>query len=577
MNHNKLIKINQIKLPIVHTEEDLARAIKKSLRCATVPEYRIVKQSIDARDQNQLQYIYSVELAFTKDLKKQEKKLLQNKNIILQDKEEYSFQKQVGNLGIISEDRRLLSAPPVIVGTGPAGMFCGYQLAKAGYQPILIERGLPVPERVEQIQTYWNGGSLNEACNVQFGEGGAGTFSDGKLNTMTHDKYGRIEEVLKTYTQYGADSKILYVNKPHIGTDQLRKVVVEMRNAILSMGGTILFDTCLVGFEYDRNDNNAFLTASSEIGEFPTVQNKGSLCSITIIRKGEQNVLPCSCLVLATGHSARDTFSMLYQQGVTMTAKPFAVGLRMEHPAEMINQSQYGCSKEADLLPAADYKLTHQTKEGRAVYSFCMCPGGHIVDASSEKEQIAVNGMSYHSRNAVNSNSAIVVNVTPEDFEKECGGSAVHNPLLGMEFQRKWEHAAYLAGQGKVPLQLFGDYAAGKKTTTLGAVTPDIKGQYSFSDLNDCLPKALNSAIIDGILSFDRKIHGFAREDAVLCGIESRTSSPVRIVRNERFQGNIEGIFPCGEGAGYAGGITSAAVDGIKVAEAVAAQYQPGY
>lgn len=553
----KRIRINQIKLPVLHTKEDLEQAVKKALQGKSFPSYDIVKKSIDARDKEHLLYSYSVEVPLTAELKKQQTRLLKDRNIILTEPQSYNFTKQVQTSDIYMEQKEGLKVPPVIVGTGPAGLFCGYQLAKAGYQPILIERGKPVDERVKQIEAYWNGAPLNEACNVQFGEGGAGTFSDGKLNSMIKDKYGRIEEVLRTFTTYGADSEILYRNKPHIGTDVLREVVKNMRNAISELGGQVYFDTCFTGIQY----------ASDRTG----------IQSITVKQNGEEKTLPCTCLILALGHSARDTFYMLQKHNVFITPKAFAVGLRIEHPAEMIQRAQYGSSDAANALPAADYKLTHQTKDGRAVYSFCMCPGGHIVDASSEPERIAVNGMSYHGRNAVNSNSAIVVNVTPEDMERDCGGSVRENPLLGIEFQRKWEHAAYTAGQGRVPLQLLGDYKFHKKTTGLGAVTPDIKGQYSLSDLNDCLPKFINNAIINGIMSFEHRIPGFAREDAVLCGIESRTSSPVRIERSSRFQANLRGIFPCGEGAGYAGGITSAAVDGMKVAEAVAAQYKPEY
>lgn len=557
MKNIKKIRINQIKLPVMHTDTELGQAVKKVLHSKEIPVYDIVKKSIDARDKEHILYSYSVEVPFDAEFKKQQTKLLKDRNIVLTEYQAYEFKKRVQISDIYMEQRSGLKVPPIIVGTGPAGLFCGYQLAKAGFQPILIERGKPVDERIRQIEDYWNGAPLNEACNVQFGEGGAGTFSDGKLNSMIKDKYGRIGEVLRTFVTYGADSEILYLNKPHIGTDVLREVVKNMRNAILDFGGQVYFDTCFSGVQYD--------TVRKEVK------------AITVTQNGEEKVLPCNCLILALGHSARDTFYMLNERNITITPKAFAVGLRIEHPAEMIHKAQYGSSDAAKSLPAADYKLTHQTEEGRAVYSFCMCPGGHIVDASSEKQRIAVNGMSYHGRNAVNSNSAIVVNVTPEDFERECGGSVQENPLLGIEFQRKWEHAAYVAGQGRVPLQLFGDYQNHRKTTGLGAITPDIKGQYSLSDLNDCLPKFVNDAIIKGIVSFNHRIPGFSREDAVLCGIESRTSSPVRIERDERFQSNIHGVFPCGEGAGYAGGITSAAVDGIKVAEAVAAQYKPEY
>lgn len=540
------LRINQIKLPVIHSKEDLNLAVQKQVHSKTVPNYTVVKQSIDARDKSKLQYIYSVELPDYSRKDKQLSRLLSNRNIKIAEEKKYDFTFVTAQA---SEKRnpKPLPHPPVIVGTGPAGLFCGYQLAKAGYQPILIERGMPVEERIQEIESYWSGSPLNPECNVQFGEGGAGTFSDGKLNTMIKDKLGRIDEVLRTFVSFGAPADILYMNKPHIGTDILRDVVQNMRNTIIDLGGQVWFRTCLTDISKGRE-----------------------IRSITVRHQGDVREIPCECLILAIGHSARDTFSLLQDRGFYLTPKAFAVGLRIEHDARMIQVSQYGTSREAGELPAADYKLTHQTTEGRAVYSFCMCPGGHIVDASSEPGQIAVNGMSYRKRNARNSNSAIVVNVMPEDFEGT-------DPLAGIEFQRKWERAAYEAGQGKVPLQLFGDYKAHRPSTTLGEIIPDIKGQFSLADLNDCLPKFVNNAIINGIMSFDDRIRGFAREDTVLCGIESRTSSPVRIERNKEFISNIDGVFPCGEGAGYAGGITSAAVDGIKVAEAVAGQFHPVY
>lgn len=544
-----MIRINQIKLPVQHTEQDLQKAICKVLRKPEIKTYTIIKQSLDARDKQKLHYSYSVEISETGFTQKEIRKLLTNKNIMLTSNKKYDFASQISHDFI--EDKPALQHPPIIVGTGPAGLFCGYQLAKAGYHPILLERGMNVEHRVREIQSFWDGGNLNPDCNVQFGEGGAGTFSDGKLNTMIHDKTGRIGEVLRTFVSFGAPEDILYVNKPHIGTDRLRDVVKNMRNEIIRLGGQVLFQTCLTDIAFEKD------TADAD-----------RVCSVTVKDAQGMHTIPCDCLVLAIGHSARDTFELLQQRAFRMSPKAFAVGLRIEHPAEMIRRAQYGDSPEAKFLPAADYKLTHQTEEGRAVYSFCMCPGGHIVNASSEPGMTAVNGMSYRARNARNSNSAIVVNITPEDFNGT-------GPLAGMEFQRYWERAAYQAGNGKVPLQLFGDYRRNQISTSYGTIIPDIKGQYAFANLNDCLPKFVNNAIIKGVMAFDHRIPGFASEDAVLCGIESRTSSPVRIERNEEFYSNYKGIYPCGEGAGYAGGITSAAVDGIKVAEAIAVHTGP--
>lgn len=547
----KVLRINQIKLSVQHTKADLDRAVCRVLQKKQVPDYRIIRQSIDARDKEKLRYIYTIEVPANLYRPTEQKRYLKDKNITIQEEQPYRFERAVEQLQE-ADRKKGLKEPPVIVGSGPAGLYCGYELAKAGYQPIIIERGMAVEERRKEIQSYWDGKPLNPDCNVQFGEGGAGTCSDGKLNTMIKDKTGRIHHVLHTFADFGAPSDILYVHKPHIGTDVLEAVVQSMRKKIIELGGQVWFQTCLTDIETEGTGAARKLTG-------------------IWVKQGEQvKKLSCECLVLAIGHSARDTFYLLEQKGVYMTPKAFAVGLRIEHPASMIQEAQYGRSREAQELPAADYKLTHQTPEGRAVYSFCMCPGGHIVDASSEPGRIAVNGMSYRSRDAQNSNSAIVVNVTPEDFP----GSG---SLAGIEFQRTWEAAAYKAGQGKVPLQLFGDYCRGTASTSLGEIQPDLKGQYALADLNGCLPNFVNNAIINGIMSFDKRIHGFAREDAILCGIESRTSSPVRIQRDSDLCSNIAGIYPCGEGAGYAGGITSAAVDGIRVAEAVAAQLSPEY
>lgn len=564
MKQEERIRINQIKLPVSHTREDLDLAVARCCKMRDIPEYRIVKQSLDARDKSHLRYIYSVELIVSSDLRKRQSQLLQSKNIVMASNHPYRFEtmtEQYRQSRFDSETCRLSGEErPVVVGTGPAGLFCGYMLAKAGYHPLLIERGSQVEDRVNKITAYFDTGVLDESCNVQFGEGGAGTFSDGKLNTSTHDRYGRIPEMLKIFVQYGADPEILYHNKPHIGTDQLRMVVKNLRQAIIELGGEVLFDTSLTDLAYEPLPDHSMDS-----------DHKHELRSITIIQNGIKRRLPCRCLILALGHSARDTFYMLEERQVSMQAKPFAIGLRIEHPAEMINRSQYGISEDARSLGAADYKLTYQTTFGRSVYSFCMCPGGHVIDASSERGLIAVNGMSYHARDAMNSNSAIVVNITPDDCYQHTG---ILTPLAGVEYQRIWERLAYQCGTGAVPIQMLADFNENRASVGFGEIEPDLKGRYHLANLRECLPNFVSSAIIEGIMEFDRRIAGFGREDAVLCGVESRTSSPVRILRGEDMQSNIRGIFPCGEGAGYAGGITSAAVDGIKIAEAVAAQYR---
>ena len=404
-----------------------------------------------------------------------------------------------------------------------------------GYKPIIVERGSKVDQRLKKIEEFWSTGKLDENSNVQFGEGGAGTFSDGKLNTGIKDKENRINLVLKTFVENGAKENILYDAKPHVGTDILSVVVKNMRKYIESKGGTFYFDTEMTDFTTENNVLKAVKLSNGE--EIET-----NIC------------------VLAIGHSARDTFEMIFNKGINMEQKPFAIGVRVEHPQEKINKSQYGFSD--NRLGAASYKLTYKTDNGRGVYSFCMCPGGFVVNAASEKETCVVNGMSYSKRDSRNANSAIVVTVDPSDF----GG---RDPLAGIAFQRKWEEAAYKAGQGKIPVQLFGDFCAGRKSTGLGQVIPSIKGQYALANVREVIPGFVGDAIEEGFGAFDRRIHGFAREDAVLAGIESRTSSPVRICRDEPLQANIRGIYPCGEGAGYAGGITSAAMDGIRVAESL--------
>lgn len=533
-----MIRISQLKLPVKHKDEDIRGAAAKVLRLPAdmLKEIIIVKKSIDAR-KNEIKYIYTVDVTLSPSVRESEKALINrchSENITLSEKSQYSY---------IPTGSGKLAHRPVVVGTGPAGLFTAWLLAKYGFQPLVIERGYEVSKRVEAVEHFWKTNELDQRSNVQFGEGGAGTFSDGKLNTMVKDVSNRYRLVMETFVRYGAPPEILYLNKPHIGTDKLRYVVENMRKDIIAMGGEVRFATQLTDL----------------------VIENGSLQAIEL---NHQEHLPCEVLIPAIGHSARDTFRMFHKRGLTMTPKAFAIGLRIEHKQSMISQSQYG--NEYIHLPAADYKLTHQTQSGRGVYSFCMCPGGFVVNASSEAGHLAVNGMSNYNRSEENANSAIVVTVQPEDF----GGT---DPLSGVDFQRKWEKAAYEAGKGMVPVQLFGDFLKDHESTTIGKINPNIKGSYRLADLNSCLPKDVTAALKEGILAFDRKIKGFGEEEAVLSGVESRTSSPVRIIRNDAFESNIRGIYPCGEGAGYAGGITSAAIDGIKVFEAIASQYQPQY
>ena len=533
-----MIKISQIKLPINHTEEDMRSAVAKLLKLKekSIKAIHIVKKSIDAR-KDEIKFIYTVEVEILTELKEKEAAIISqihNPNITITERTQYEFK---------PNGTRKLPHRPVIVGTGPAGLFAAWLMAKYGFQPLLVERGLQVSKRVAAVEQFWKTGILNPECNVQFGEGGAGTFSDGKLNTLVKDAFHRYPLVMETFVKFGAPSDILYLNKPHIGTDKLRSVVENMRKDILTLGGEVRFDTKLTDLIIENNQ-------------------------LAGIELNQNEKLPCEVLIPAIGHSARDTFELFLRRGLALTPKAFAIGLRIEHKQDRISSSQYG--REYIHLPAADYKLTHQTSSGRGVYSFCMCPGGFVVNASSEVGCLAVNGMSNYKRDEENANSAIVVTVQPEDFS----GSG---PLKGLEFQRKWEKAAYQAGMGNVPVQLFGDLLRNKDSVTIGNVIPNIKGNYKLTNLTGCLPGEVTEALKEGILAFDRKIKGFADEEAVLSGIESRTSSPVRIQRNDDMESNIKGIFPCGEGAGYAGGITSAAIDGIKVFEAVAGSYVPDY
>ena len=514
------------------TPEELAHKIRKALRLKNEGfSYEIVKQSLDCRHKDDKKFVYTVDVSLQE--KNQEGKIVRkvhDNNITLTDKKEYIFP---------TPGNEELKHPPVIVGSGPAGIFCAWYLAKAGYRPVVLERGEEAHIRQKTVEAFWKNGVLDPDSNVQFGEGGAGTFSDGKLNTLVKDPSGRNHEVLKRFVQAGAPEEIIYQQKPHLGTDVLVGVVETLRHEIEEMGGTFHF--------------------RSKVTDL--VLKKGQLKEIEI--NGEQRI-PAQVCVLAVGHSARDSFA---KKGIYMEPKSFAVGVRMEHPQSMINMALYG-EEENEKLGAAAYKVTHTCENGRGVYSFCMCPGGYVVNASSEPGGLAVNGMSYQARDSRNANSALIVSVTPEDFPEE-------GPLGGVEFQRSLERAAWKAGNGKVPVQLFEDYQNHRPSTALGEVEPCIKGEYTPGDVRSIFPKEIGDSIEEGVLAFGKKIKGFDRPDAVLSGVESRTSSPVRIVREkDSLEANYKGIYPCGEGAGYAGGITSAAMDGIKVAEAISKKFK---
>ena len=527
-----MIRIRQIKIPI---EKDNINHLKKKvstiLKCpeADIQKISISKKSLDARKKPNIFYIYEIDV----DVKNEEhllKKHQSNKDIFLTPEEKYVYPK-IGN--------KKLKHRPIIVGSGPAGLFCAYLLAELGYHPIIIERGEKIEERVKSVENFWKTGVLNKNSNVQFGEGGAGTFSDGKLNTLVKDKNFRMKKVFEIFVESGADKDILYTNNPHIGTDVLRKVIINLRKKIIDFGGEFRYKTTLTNIN--------------------TKENK-----MTSIEINHKEIIETDILVLAIGHSARDTFEMLDKKAFSLEPKPFAIGLRIQHPQELININQYG--KNTKLLPPASYKLTYQTKEGRGVYSFCMCPGGYVVNASSEEKRLAINGMSYHDRNSQNANSAIVVTISPKDYGT--------NPLDGLTFQRELEEKAYALGNGKIPIQTIKDFHNSVESKKLGNISPIFKGDYQLTDLNQILPSYISTSIKEALLHFNQKIPGFNDDDALLAGVESRTSSPVKIPRGENLESHIKGIYPCGEGAGYAGGITTSAMDGLKVAESIISTYQ---
>lgn len=517
------IKVSNIKLNIDSTNED---AIKKALNKVGLKDAKnieIVKLSIDARKKPDIKKIYTVGFETDKDI------VSKDGVVVLNEKPSYKYE---------ITGKESLSKRPIVIGFGPAGMFASYLLAINGYKPIIIERGGKVEDRVKSVEKFWETNDLDLESNVQFGEGGAGTFSDGKLNTGNKDRGNRIKFVLDTFVKFGANEEIKYDFKPHIGTDVLTELVRHMREDIEAHGGQFFFDTKVIDISKDD-----------------------------VIRvKTEDTTFEADIVVLAVGNAARDTFEMLTSNGFDIEAKPFAVGFRIEHKQKDINKNQYGF--EDNRLGAAPYKLVYHNDSGRTVYSFCMCPGGYVVNSSSEDNRLVVNGMSYSERDGENANSAIVCSVTPDDFNGP-------GPLAGLDFQRKIESNAYEEGTGKIPVQKLIDLKQGVETTGLGTITPNTKGEYKLSNLSNVLPADIIDAIIEGINHFGNIIDGFDDDDVVLSGVESRTSSPVRIVRDDNLQSNISGIYPAGEGAGYAGGIVSSAVDGIRVFEKIIEKYKP--
>lgn len=525
-----MIRIKQIKVSVEANKDTLVKKIANKLHVKSqdILHLQIIKRSLDARLKPQLFYVYEVDVEVLN-----EEKILKKCYPFVSKSVPIVYQvPQAGS--------HKLSYRPVVVGSGPSGLFASYLLAKEGYHPLLIERGSDVDTRVKKVSEFWEKGILDENTNVQFGEGGAGTFSDGKLNTMVKDVKGRGRKVFEVFVECGAPEDILYEHKPHIGTDLLRNVIVHLREKIKEYGGEIRYLSCLTDVEVED----------------------GKLKAI-VINQNER--ILCDCLVLALGHSARDTFTMLYQKGLDMMAKPFAVGLRVEHSQKDINESQYGLNYPK-ILPPASYKLTYTSKNNRGVYSFCMCPGGYVVNASSSKGMLVVNGMSEHKRDSENANAAIVVTVGPKDFGE--------GALDGMKFQMELEENAYLQTDGKIPVQTYKDFVLNKPSEKLGSILPVVKGNYCMANLNDFLPKYITDSIKEAMEHFGKIIPAFKGEDALFFGIETRTSSPIRMGRDETLETNIKGIYACGEGSGYAGGITTSAIDGLRCAEEIIKKYQ---
>lgn len=522
-----MLRIKNIKIN-VNKDHLLINKICNKLKINSndIKNYKIIKRSIDARDKNDILYVYELDVHVINE----NKILKRNINDVSISKEEKY------EINITGKNK--LNHRPIIIGSGPAGLFTAYQLSLLGYKPLIIERGEDVDNRVKTVEEFFKTNKLNINSNIQFGEGGAGTFSDGKLNTLTKDKEFRCKKVFEIFVENGANEDILYDYKPHIGTDLLRVVIKNMRNKIISFGGEFRYNTKLTDLIIEDN-------------------------RIKKIIVNDKEEIETDILILAIGHSARDTFEMLHKNNIDMSSKPFAVGFRVIHKQSLINKSQFG---DYSKLYPASYKLTYNVNN-RGVYSFCMCPGGYVVNASSEENRLVVNGMSNHDRESDYANSAIVITVNEKDYGT--------NLFDGVKFQRMIEEKAYLLGKGLIPIQKYIDFKNNKNTTNLEFIE-GIKGKYTLSNLNEILPNNLNKSLIEGIENFGTKIKGFNNDDTILCGVESRTSSPIRIKRDENFESNIKGIYPIGEGAGYAGGITTSAIDGLKVVEKIVSKYKVG-
>lgn len=518
-----MIRVSNIKIRKDLSEEDVYKYTieKNRIHEQDILDWQISKKSIDARKKDDVHYNYSIDFK-------------------LKDENKYPKFKKVKEFEMPKINSKNLDCKkPIIVGCGPSGLFAALIMVQNGLKPIVIEQGDTALKRKEIVENFFKTGKLNPLSNVQFGEGGAGTFSDGKLTTGINSPF--CTKVLQEFVNFGAPKQILYLSKPHVGTDNLINILQNMRKYIISKGGTFLFNTKVTDFEIFN----------------------GKIAAVTCQNGSDIRKIEATHVVLAIGHSARDTFKKLYEKGISMERKNFSVGVRIEHLQKNINKSQYGNITKLKL-PPAEYKLAYHSKSGRSCYTFCMCPGGQVIASSSDKNSIVTNGMSNFARNEKNANSALLVNVVPEDFEGK-------SPLAGFYFQKNLEESAFKLGGSNyfAPVQKVSDFIANKKSETLGSIKPSYLPGVTLSNLNDILPDFVSSTLKEGIEYFDTKLHGFADPDSVLTGVETRSSSPVKILRNSEFVSNISGLYPCGEGAGYAGGITSAAVDGIKCAIAV--------
>jgi len=537
------IRIEEITLKLNEAEAVLNYKIAEILNIerSEIINYIIVKKALDSRRKSNILFVYSVDVE-VKNSKKIISELEKNsditKHLIIRHKirlvEPYVYE-------IKSVPKKSLKISPIVIGSGPSGLFATLALAKAGLKPILIERGKDVDSRIKDVKLFFTEKKLNTESNIQFGEGGAGTFSDGKLYTLINDP--RKKFIFETFISAGAPEEIATDAHPHIGTDRIREAIKNIRQEIIRLGGEVRFETCLTDLKITKG-------------------------KITEAIFNDKEKIKVNELILAVGHSARDTYEMLFKNKLNIAQKPFSIGLRIEHNSETLKQVQYGTLYSHPKLPAARYALACQTPNHRPVYTFCMCPGGYVIGAASENESVVTNGMSEYSRDGKNSNSALLVNVYPADFGSD-------HPLAGVEFQRKWEKAAYLAGGSNynAPAQLVGDFLRNRSSNELNNIPATYKPGITLTSLNSCLPDYILDSIREALPIFNRKINGFSNPEAILTGVETRSSSPIRILRDESLESNIKGIYPIGEGAGYAGGIVSSAIDGLKVAEIIIEKY----